>query len=54
MEQTAQGSCGGSILGGIKDPTGHSPGQPALVDPVLSRDFGLENLQRSLSASIIL
>lgn len=30
----AQGSCGASIPGGIQNPFGHGPGQPAQADPV--------------------
>ena len=36
-EQVAPRGCGVSVLGDIKNPTGHGPGQPALVDPTLSR-----------------
>lgn len=34
--QTAQGSCGISILGGVEDSTGQDLGQPAVSDPALS------------------
>lgn len=50
MEQAAQGSIRGSMFGDIQNPTEHSPRQPAVADTVLNRDFGLENLQRSLPA----
>lgn len=50
MEHTAQGSYGSSVFGETKNPAGHSPGQPAVVAPVLSRSVGLGNLQRCLPA----
>lgn len=54
MEQTAQGSYGSSVFGGTENPAGHSPGQPAVAVPVLSRTFGRGNLQRTLPASTML
>lgn len=48
-----QRGCGFPIPGDIQNPTGHSPEQPALVDPAFSREFGLDDLQRSLLTSII-
>lgn len=37
LEQVAQGCCGVSILGDVRNLTGNGPGQPALGDPALSR-----------------
>ena len=37
LEQITQRGCGVFILGDIQNPAGHSPEQPALADPVLSR-----------------
>ena len=42
LAQVAQGSGGVSILGGIKKPSGHGPGQPALGGP--ARAGGLDQL----------
>lgn len=54
MEQAAQGNLEGSIRGDVQNPNGPSPGHPVLVDHVLSKDFGPDNLQRSHPAPAIL
>ena len=51
LEQVAARGCGVSVLGDIKNPTGHGPGQPAVVDTTLSRRAGLDLLQRYLPIS---
>lgn len=40
--------------GHIQNLTGHDLEQPALVDPVLSRQFGRDDIQRSLPDSVML
>lgn len=42
LDLVATRGCEVSILGDIKNPTEHSPGQPALVSPALSRRAGLD------------
>lgn len=37
LEKAAHRDCGVSILGHIQNPAGHSPEQPAVVDPALSK-----------------
>jgi len=36
LEQAAQGGCGVSFSGGIQDPPGQGPVQPAVGDPALA------------------
>ena len=53
VEQVAQGGCGVSFSGDIRDPPGRSPVQPALGDPA-SAEVELDDPQRSLSTPNIL
>lgn len=53
LEQAAERGCGVSILGDTQNPTGPSPGQPALADPAPCRGVGLYDLHRCLPASTI-
>ena len=39
LEQAAQGGCGVSFCGDIKDPPGRGPVQPAVGDPALSGEL---------------
>lgn len=39
MEYVSQSGCVVSILGDIKNSTGHCPRQPAVGDPVLSKEL---------------
>jgi len=52
LEQAAQGGCGFSFSGGIQDPPGHLPVQPAVGQ--LCRGVGLHDLWRSLPTPTIL
>ena len=52
MAQIAQRGCGVSILGGIQKSTGHRPGQPAVVDPALSKKIGLQEVPSNLNDSV--
>lgn len=54
LEMVDPRGCEVSILGDVKNPTEHSPGQPALVGPALSRRAGLDCVQRCLPASTAL
>ena len=54
VAQVPQRGCRVSMLGDIQNPTGHSPGQLPVRDPVLSRGVRLGDLQRSRPASTIL
>lgn len=54
LVQVAQRGVGVSILGGIKNVTGNRAEQCALLDPALSKETGLNDLQRSLPTSTIL
>lgn len=54
LTQVAQRGGGVSILGGIKNVTGNRPEQCALFGPALSRETGLNDLQKSLPTSTIL
>jgi len=48
LEQVAQGGCGVSFSGGIQDPPGQHPVQPAVGDPASAGAVGLDDAQRSL------
>ncbi|KAK4829453.1 hypothetical protein QYF61_004671, partial [Mycteria americana] len=50
LKWVAQRSCGACILGDIQNPTGHGPGQPAVVHPALNKGFRLGDLQSLTSA----
>lgn len=54
LEQIFQRGCGVSFPGGIQEPSGHNILPCALVWPYLSRELGLNDLQRSLPALAIL
>lgn len=56
LELVDPGGCEVSILGDVKNPTEHTPGQPALVGPALSRRAGLDcpEMPSSLNCSVIL
>jgi len=57
LQEVAQGSCGVSILGDIKNPTKHGSEQPALTVTALIKVIERGDLQRSfptLSLSAIL
>lgn len=53
LGQVAQKSYGVSILADVQTPTGHNPGQAALMDPALSRCLRLDKLLSSLPTSVI-
>ena len=53
LEQAAQGGCGVFFSGGIQDPLGHFPVQPAIQN-LLQLGVGLDDLQRSLQTPMIL
>lgn len=50
LGQVAQRSCGISRLRSNQNLSGYGPGQPAVVDPTLSRTVRLEGLQEFLPA----
>lgn len=50
--QFAQGGCGVSVLGDVKNLSGHSPGQPALSGSVSAGE--LDQMTSRLPASTIL
>lgn len=52
--QVAQRGGGVSIFGGVKNTTVNRPEQCVLLVPTLSKEAGLNNLQRSLLTSSIL
>jgi len=54
LEQVAQGGCGVSFSGDIRDPPGQGPVQPAVGDPASAGGFGLDDPQRSLPTPNIL
>jgi len=43
QEQVAQRGCGASTSGHTQNLTGHGPEQPAVVEPALSREAGLDD-----------
>lgn len=49
-----QSGCEVTILGDIQNSAGHSPGQPALADPISAVVWTQDDLKRSLPASSIL
>lgn len=51
LKLVAQRAYGVSNLENIPNPTGHSPENPALFDPALSRGIRQGDLQRSLPTS---
>lgn len=50
----ARRSCGVSSLGDTQNPTRFVPEQPAVIDPAVGREAGLDKVQRCLPASSIL
>ena len=54
LEQVAQGGCGVSFPGDIKDLPGQGPVQPAVDDSSSAGGIGLEDPQRSLPTPNIL
>lgn len=53
LEQFVQRGCGASIFGSVQDWTGHSPEQPVLNRPALTRALG-QMTSRCLPTSMIL
>jgi len=54
FKQVAQRGCGVSFSGGIQDPPGPGPVQPAVGDPASAGGVGLDDPQRSLPTPTIL
>lgn len=54
LEQVVQIGCGVAILGDIENLFGRSSDQPSAGDSALSRDFGVDHLQRSSHSHFVI